>query len=372
MSSFLVNRYADLSKRPLSEVEACWRTAKRQANESGKKSHWPTILALFKQSLNLNEADGRLVYFHDVPAEIVAETPGYALIRVLEPSKVEESMRTMVTQSQGLMTVNYEHLFNRPNSAPIGYPHERLSEDTSSCMVGDATPMASRYSAFVPGLMVKHKKKKRKAVVNYATPKKVGIQYVDENNRYVGESEEVDPSELSVQRSSLYEEAEALWESMSPTLTEDQRKTGLREILRMEHRLDQIPEPLVEAVVNSFSSRTNRIQHLQLDDNDWNIILSKDEESSPEAADDKSPLPVKPSTASKPAPQPQDKQPSTSPRATPRASRPSSDLREPSEQEIRGLIGAVGESVKPLKPVNGDLKERLQQRGAQWDAMFGS
>jgi hypothetical protein len=395
VASPLVNRYADLAKKPLDEVEGFWRAAKKRANESGRKGHWPTVLGFFKESLNLSEADGRLVYFHEAPAEILAETPSFALIRVLDDATVDESLKKLVEASKGLITVNYEHLFNQPNKAPIGYPYQReaLGETTTSMAVPSA-PMVRFGSGrmLVPGLTVKHKG--RSAMVCYSGPKETKIQYLNDKGMLMGEEASVPHTELSIKRSSIYEEAESIWTGMDTALTLDQKKVGLREILKLEHRLEHVPEPLIEAVVKSFSATgANKVQTtLQITDSDWAIVFSKDEESDEVEAVKDNPLPKKP-PEDKPKP---DATAAPAPGTASKSTTQDSGAREPSEAEIRSMISKVREDRRSINLTalsstaeraaatqiltekgekviaNLSREQRLAARANQWDELLGN
>jgi hypothetical protein len=82
MSSGLINRYAQVSKKPLLEVEKEWRTIKREHRENGRKKDYDSCIKTLRERLGLKLSEGRQAYLRgDAPVEILAEATDFALIK---------------------------------------------------------------------------------------------------------------------------------------------------------------------------------------------------------------------------------------------------------------------------------------------------
>ena len=274
MTSNLVKRYSQLSNKPIEEVEKLWRTCKKESSNQGRKNDWVNCVKLLQEKLNVPAEECILVYFDGAKAELLSETPSYALIKVHEIDKVSENLQPILKASNGVIAINFEHLFDDAESKHnIGYPYERMSEDVTSTCIGNHFMVNKNQSKIVSGVTVEVDGKK--ALVTVPGEDKSKIQYLDDDGKVIGEEDEVSNSSMTVVKSPYHEMFRDIWKNMSSSLSEDVRKKRFETIVKLEFGLSHLPESLIENLLDI--AKENEIKkELEFEESDWNVIAGKD------------------------------------------------------------------------------------------------
>lgn len=265
MASPLVQRYAHLCQMPLEEVEKVWRQVKVQANQEGYKNNWEKIVENFRYELGLEEKEGRLVYFDGTEAEIVSESPSFALIQVHDIGNAPENLKELLETSKGFMVVNFEHLTkDREGKEPVGYPYQRKRKDETTASVGVASAGAGS-STPAPSVVYKGEDYDLTDIKG----KKATIK-----NRKNGKRRKVDLKEIFEIEDTLGE-VKKIWSDLNPKLTESQKKKAFQLMLEVKG-YPSVPSDIVEG----YQGPENSSSDFTVEDSDWDVVMTPAEEGS--------------------------------------------------------------------------------------------
>jgi hypothetical protein len=251
MSSGLINRYAQVSKKPLLEVEKEWRTIKREHRESGRKKDYDSCIKTLRERLGLKLSEGREAYLRgDALVEILAETPEFALIQVEDIGSVEDpGLKKLLFASKGIMTVPFEHLTNGPGGEP-------LTEVTTG-LSAPAYPQTAPATSLTPprpvspgtntttqdplmGIVLVQGKK---AVIVSRTGNQARVRFLDTK-------EEANVNVTELKPDTTLESLAAVWRSLVPELSEKRKRRIFAAILKLEHSIAYLPKRLQEELEN--------------------------------------------------------------------------------------------------------------------------
>jgi hypothetical protein len=325
MSSGLINRYAQVSKKPLQEVEKEWRTIKHEHRESGRKKDYDSCIKTLRERLGLRLAEGRRAYLGgDALVEILAETPEFALIQVEDIGAVEEpGLRKLLFASKGIMTVPFEHLTNGPGGEPLTEATTGLSAPsiantqptTSLTPPRPAAPGIGAPATQDPlmGIVVCQGKK---AIIVSRNGNQVRVRFLDTK-------EEANVNVTEIKPDTTLESLAAVWRSLAPELKEKKKRRVFAAILKLEHGVAYLPKRLQEELENmgpqtvaqdnqplfkkpeddspiEDKEEAEKRGSFEFDLGDWQLIFDmrkhKDERDE-ENADERNPMPEPPQEA---------------------------------------------------------------------------
>jgi hypothetical protein len=325
MSSGLINRYAQVSKKPLLEVEKEWRTIKREHRESGRKKDYDSCIKTLRERLGLKLSEGRRAYLRgDALVEILAETPEFALIQVEDIGAVEDpGLKKLLFASKGIMTVPFEHLTNGPGGEPL----TEVTTGLSAPSIPDTQPTTSltppRPAA--PGVGAPTTADPLMGIVNVQGKKAV---IVSRNGsqvrvRFLDTKEEANVNVTEIKPDTTLESLAAVWRSLIPELSERKKRRVFAAILKLEHGVAYLPKRLQEELENMGPQTVDQPDQpmfkkpeddspavdeeeaqkrgdFEFDPDDWKLIFDmrrRKDETDEENADDRNPMPEPPREA---------------------------------------------------------------------------
>ena len=323
MSSGLINRYAQVSKKPLLEVEKEWRTIKREHRESGRKKDYDSCIKTLRERLGLKLSEGRRAYLNgDALVEILAETPEFALIQVEDIGAVEDpGLKKLLFASKGIMTVPFEHLTNGPGGEPL----TEISTGLSAPSIPDTQPTTSLTpprpvtpavnTTTADPLMGVVNVQGKKAVIVSRNGNQARVRFLDTK-----EEANVNISELKPD--TTLESLSAVWRSLDPELAEKKKRRVFAAILKLEHSIAYLPKRLQEELEDmgpqtvaqdnqpmfkkpeddspiEDKEEAEKRGNFEFDLGDWQLIfdMRQRKEADEEGADDRNPMPDPPKEA---------------------------------------------------------------------------
>jgi hypothetical protein len=376
MSSGLINRYAQVSKKPLLEVEKEWRTIKREHRESGRKKDYDSCIKTLRERLGLKLTEGRQAYLRgDAAVEILAETPEFALIQVEDIGAVEDpGLKKLLFASKGIMTVPFEHLTNGPGGEPLTEATTGLSAPsipdtqptTSLTPPRPVTPAVNTTTA--DPLMGIVNVQGKKAVVVSRNGNQARVRFLDTK-----EEANVNVSELK--SDTTLESLSAVWRSLVPELSEKQKRRVFAAILKLEHSIAYLPKRLQEELENmgpKTVTEPNQPMFKRPEDDspvedeeeaqkrggfefemeDWRLIFDmrqKKDEKDEEDADDRNPMPDPPQEA------PEEPGAGTGTREGEPASK---EIRPASDANVHDMLGRMRAARESYESQRGKLSDR--------------
>lgn len=375
MSSGLINRYAQVSKKPLLEVEREWRTIKREHRESGRKKDYDSCVKTLRERLGLKLSEGRTAYLRgDAPVEILAETPEFALIQVEDIGAVEDpGLKKLLFASKGLMTVPFEHLTNEPGGEPLSEVTTGLSAPsipdtqptTSLTPPRPVTPAANTTTA--DPLMGIVNVQGKKAIIVSRNGARVRVRFLDTK-------EEADVNVTELKPDTTMESLAAVWRSLEPELSEKRKRRVFAAILKLEHGVAYVPPRLqedledlapggqpkvsaeppqptfskVDAPAPEDEEREKR-GGFEFDPEDWRLIfdLRRRKETEEEDADDRNPMPEPP------------REPQGPEGMAPREGEPASKSIPPaSDKTVHDMLGHMRAARESYEAMRGKFSDR--------------
>jgi hypothetical protein len=321
MSSGLINRYAQVSKKPLLEVEKEWRAIKREHRESGRKKDYDSCIKTLRERLGLKLSEGRTAYLRgDALVEILAETPEFALVQVEDIGAVEDpGLKKLLFASKGIMTVSFEHLTNGPGGEPLTEVTTGLSAPTyqDTAPTTSLTPPKPVTTATGPTtqdpLMGVVLVQGKKAVIVSRMGNQARVRFLDTK-------EEANVNITELKPDTTVESLAAVWRSLEPGLNEKKKRRVFAAILKLEHSIAYLPRQLQEELENMGPQTVSEPPQPQFkkpeDDspavdeeeavkrgdfefepNDWQLIFDMRQRKEEKSADERNPMPEPPREA---------------------------------------------------------------------------
>lgn len=318
MASGLISRYAQVSGKPLLEVEKEWRTIKREFKDSGRKKEYDGCVRQLRERLGIKLTEGRRAYLlGDAAVEILSETPEYALVQVEDIGAVDDpGLRKMLFTSKGVITVQFDHLSNSPGGPPLtemttsaAIPMTAPSVTSfSTASVGSHSATASRPAAAptlghddLDGIVIF---RGRKAVVVSRAGGKARLRFLDTK-------EETDANETDLQPdSNAMESIARIWHSLDHQLSDLVKKRMFEAILKLEYSIAYLPEKLREDVEQMAKAVADNVPHghrdnrgiqpepdkgkFNFDDTDWDLIFKQRQDAEVKELEDREPMPEPP------------------------------------------------------------------------------
>lgn len=303
-----------------------WRHIKKQAANSDRKGDYDKCIVLLREELGLAQDEGRTAWFDGkAKCEVLAETPGFCLIRVENVEDIDDPDFYYVAKySKGLVSCNYEHLTATKGGAPLGYPYQRgLGEEVVPGV--EQKPVSGPTSATNAAPPIKTsptsnpQQQQRSDIVIYNGKRaviidrngpRVRIQYLDQP--YQGKQEDCDATNVKPE---VVEHLVKSWKSINKSLTEKQRKYVFGEMVKLDYGVHHLPPSLLQEVMDVVNKdmelprlRSHQVSNVpqqqeekpkvdvnspELDETDWNLLFQQTPDEK-KKADEENPLPEPP------------------------------------------------------------------------------
>jgi hypothetical protein len=322
MSSGLIQRYAAVSGKPVTEVERSWRHIKRTFKANGRKREYDSCVKKLRENLGLKPGAGRVAYLNGVtPVKILAETPDYALVQIEDLDLMENvDLKFLLWGSNGIMTAPFSHLSHRRGGPPLVEMGMTVSGAPNAFPITTTpTPATTTRPAAIPGptgnpvdtLNGIVNFRGRKAVVVTKDASKAHVRFLDTN-----EETDVNLSELKPDAQTTSEAIRKIWTSIEPSLTKAAKLRVFEAIVQMEYAIAYLPGKLREDITQLPGRAVDTVLHKTLDpdadenskkekhpgdfeftDDDWRLVfgtLSGENDNAEREAADNNPLPEPP------------------------------------------------------------------------------